>query len=310
MEKKSDFFMLPNSGFRPFIRRWEPRETQLKGNILIIHGVSEHSGRYAPFAEALNQAGYAVYAYDQRGHGQSIAKPEDEGYAGKDGWNHLVSDVFDMVSDIKMEASDLPVYIFGHSMGSFILQGYMHKYQDKQGIAGFILSGPTGAATSRLVFGRLLSHLLTVINSKYTKSKLLQDLIYKDFNARCTESRTEYDWLTRDRASVDRYIQDEHCGNPCTAGFYHEFFGGIMAFQKQSNIEKIPKNIPVLIFSGRMDPVGQYGKVAESIQQRYRSAGIKDVTLHLYEDGRHEMLNELNREEVVTDIVQWLDSKI
>ncbi len=290
-----------------FTRKWEPEASPIRGIVLIIHGISEHSGRYEYFAEALTDAGYIVYAHDQRGHGRTSENQETQGYAGEDGWNLLVGDVYELIEVIKKENSDLPLVILGHSMGSFILRQYMHQYRDIQGVKGFILSGTGGSSTIILSLARLLCALIIKKNGRRYKSKFIQELTFKDFNAKCTEKRTGFDWLSRDTKVVDKYIEDDHCGQVCTVSFYNDFFGGIMEVQKQANINKIPKTLPILIFSGQIDPVGQYGKKATSLVQSYKTVGIQDITLKVYENGRHEMLNEVNRNEVIEDIIRWMD---
>jgi len=145
---------------------------------------------------------------------------------------------------------------------------------------------------------------------KSARSSFIQGLLFRNYNAKCPEKRTAYDWLSRDSVMVDKYIDDPLCGQVCTVQFYYEFLGGILEVQKQSNIEQIPKSIPVFFFSGKMDPVGGYSKIVKNLVKKYRDAGIKDISVKLYENGRHEMLNEINRREVFQDIIGWINSKI
>ncbi|AFV01710.1 Lysophospholipase [Dehalobacter sp. UNSWDHB] len=307
-EKQNSWNIYPSDQL--FTAKWEPDTLPAKAIILIIHGISEHSGRYALFARELTEAGYIVYAYDQRGHGKTAEKQGLEGFAGQDGWNHMVHDVYDSVALIKKENPGLPLFIFGHSMGSFILQHYMHLYGDEQGVQGVILSGPGGDTTFMLYFGRFLCRMMALVKGKLYKSKFIHELTFKNFNARCAETRTEFDWLTTNPLVVDEYIQDIHCGGTCTLNFYHDFFAGILQVQKKSNIRKIPKDIPILILSGQMDPVGHYGEIITALRLRYQQAGIRDVTVKQYENCRHELHNETDRSQVLQDIIQWLSSKI
>lgn len=305
----TSFIFNDSEGMTLFTRRWEPEASAIRGVILIIHGISEHSGRYEAVAEALTDSGYMVYAHDQRGHGQTSLGMEKLGYAGKDGWNLLVRDVFELIEVIKKENPGSPVFILGHSMGSFILRSYMHRYGNLQGIKGYILSGTGGSTTSKLYAARFLCSIIIKKNGERYKSKLIQQLTFNGYNARCPEKRTEYDWLSRDAEVVDKYIQDDLCGQICSASFYKEFFRGIIEVQQDGAIEKIPKDIPVLMLSGHMDPVGQYGKIIELLLDKFKAVGIKDITYKLYPGGRHEMLNEVNRDEVIQDIIDWLDLK-
>ncbi|RJE47955.1 MULTISPECIES: alpha/beta hydrolase [unclassified Dehalobacter] len=306
-EKRSYWNIHPSEQI--FMTQWQPDTLPAKAIILMIHGISEHSGRYAPFARELTDAGYMVYAYDQRGHGKTAEKQGFDISAGHDGWNLMVRDVYDLVALIKRDNPRLPLFIFGHSMGSFILRHYMHLYGNKQGIQGVILSGPGGDTTFRLYYGLFLCGTMALIKGKSYQSKWIQELTFKNFNARCPENRTAYDWLTTDPAAVDQYIQDSYCGGICTLAFYRDFFGGILEVQKQSNVRKMPKEVPVLILSGQMDPVGHYGKISIALHHGYQKAGIRDVTLKQYEKSRHELHNETNRDQVLLDIIQWMDAK-
>lgn len=308
--KSKEFSFLNSIGMSIFTRKWEPDLSPFKGIVLIIHGISEHSGRYAAFAEALTNTGYIVYAHDQRGHGKTTENQETQGYAGGDGWNLLVRDVQELIELAKKENPGLPLFILGHSMGSFILRHYMHQYKDSQGVKGFILSGTGGSSKIMLAMARFLCAIVIKKNGKMDKSKLIQELTFKDFNARCVENRNGFDWLSRDIKEVDKYVEDDLCGQVCTVSFYNDFFGGIMEVQKKSNINNISKDIPILIFSGQMDPVGHYGKMTTSLVQSYKAVGIQDITYKLYENARHEMLNEINRDEVIQDIIRWMNLKV
>ena len=309
--KETYFSFSASSGVEVFTYRWEPEEAaSVKGAVLIIHGISEHAGRYRDFAQALTEAGFLVYAPDLPGHGKTSQNQETFGHAGDNGWNALVHNVYELTERINGENADLPLFIMGHSMGSFILRSYMYEYGDSQRVQGFILSGTGGSPWVMLTFGRLLCTLMMKVKGKMHKSPFIQGLTFKDFNAKCRENLTCYDWLTRDTQIVDSYIKDELCGQVCTVSFYRDFFQGILDVQQQANISRIPKHVPVLIFSGQMDPVGGYGKTVLSLVQRYQAAGIQDVTWKLYENGRHEMLNEVNRNEVMQDIIRWIDLKV
>lgn len=304
--KSSNFSFLDSAGLSIFTRKWEPETSAFKGIVLIIHGISEHSGRYSAFAEELTDVGYIVYAHDQRGHGKTAENQETHGYAGEDGWNLLVQDVYELTEVISNENPDLPLFIMGHSMGSFILRQYMHQYRDLQGVKGFILSGTGGSSTFMLWLARFLCTITIKKNGKMYRSKFIQGLTFKEYNAECYENRTAFDWLSRDTKVVDKYIEDDLCGRICTVSFYDDFFSGIMEVQEQANIKKIPKTIPIFVFSGQMDPVGQYGRRITSLIQSYKAVGIQDITYKLYEGGRHEMLNEINRDEVIQDILRWM----
>lgn len=250
-----------------------------------------------------------MYANDHRGHGNTADTEEELGHAGKGGWDRMVDDVFQLTGLIIEENPGLPVFILGHSMGSFILRQYMYEHRNLAEVKGFMLSATGGSSFLMLKIALFLCNRIIRKHGIKEKNKFIHELTFKNFDARCEEKRTLFDWLSRDKAQVDKYINDPLCGQICTVGFYYDFFNGILEIQKLSNVKKLPKNIPVYIFSGEMDPVGQYGKKVTSLYRQYKSIGIIDVTCKLYEGGRHEMLNETNRHEVESDILLWLNIK-
>ncbi|MCX7711307.1 MAG: lysophospholipase [Clostridia bacterium] len=307
--KVSDFTFKDSEGVEIFTYKWEPDVSAAKGIVQIIHGISEHARRYEHFAEVLTDAGYIVYAHDHRGHGRTAAKTDLLGHAGVDGWNWIVKDIIELTKIIREQQPNLPLFIFGHSMGSFALRQVMYENNDLWNIKGFILSGTGGSSTFMLIFGKFLCKQIIRRHGRNKISELISGLSFYNFNAKCPEKRTPFDWLSRDQDEVNKYIRDPLCGQTCSAGFYYDFFNGILAVQNLLNVERLPKSVPILIFSGEMDPVGRYGKVVTKLVNIYQRSGIQDITFKLYEGGRHEMLNEINREKVISDILMWIGSK-
>ena len=282
----------------------EVEPLKVKGVVQIAHGMVEHAARYQRFAKYLNSQGYLVYANDHRGHGKTAGKPEDVGYLGdKDGFERMVQDCHQLTEMIKKEHPDLPLYFFGHSMGSFITQRYIQEFGKE--IKGAILSGSNGSSP---IFGvaKIIAKGEIKKNGPKGKSEKMNKLSFGSYNDNFKPNRTDYDWLSRDNAEVDKYIADPYCGSVCSSQFYYDFMDGLVTIFKKSNVNNVPKDLPLLIISGSLDPVGAQGKGVTKLKNMYDKVGIKDVTMKLYPDARHEILNEINRDEVMNDIGNWL----
>jgi alpha-beta hydrolase superfamily lysophospholipase len=307
MMKTDPFTFLASDGKEIYTNKWLPEKTdKLRAIVQISHGMAEHSSRYKRFAEALAAADFGVYANDHRGHGQTAGKIENLGYfADNNGWQRVVEDMKDLTLVIKKNHPDLPVFLFGHSMGSLLTREYLFTYS--QEIDGAILSGTAGDPGLLGSVGILVSKLESLLRGKKTKSPLLDKLSFGKFNNAFKPNRTTFDWLSRDEAEVDKYIADPYCGTVFTAGFFNDMLKGIKNINKFSNIQKMPKNMPIYIFSGAFDPVGENTKGVSKLINTFEKAGMEDITSKFYKDGRHEMLNELNRKEVFTDVIHWVE---
>ena len=305
--QKIDFSFTSTDGVVIQAIKWLKGDSvDLKGAVQIAHGMAEHIERYGDFAQALTNAGYIVYGNDHRGHGRTAGSCENVGYfADSDGWDHVVEDMYQLTEIIKAENQNLPVFIFGHSMGSFLTRSYIHQYGDL--INGVILSGTGGKP------GLLGNAALLVVkreikrNGRRARSKRMDRLSFGSFNKAFAPNRTAFDWLSRDKAQVDQYIADPYCGEVFTAGFFHDMLNGLIALNKKVNTAKIPKALPIYFISGEKDPVGNNTKGVLATYQAFRDAGIKDVSYKFYPDARHEILNEINKQEVFTDVVTWLN---
>jgi len=294
-----------NDSVTIFYHQWVPKKG-LKAVVQIAHGMAEHSKRYNRFAGVLTKKGFAVYANDHRGHGKTAGSLENVGYfADENGWRLVVEDMHTLTQIIKKNHPGLPVFLFGHSMGSFLSRNYIFLFGKE--IKGVILSGTGGNPGLLGKIGHFIAKRESRNKGKKFRSPLLKKLSFGKFNNAFKPNRTEFDWLSRDDAEVDKYVDDPYCGGDFTAGFYEDLLSGINAINNTKNIKKIPKNLPVYLFSGAMDPVGNKGKGVKQVFKSYQKAGIRDVTMKLYENGRHEMLNETNREEVFKDVLTWLN---
>lgn len=292
-----------------FVYKWLPEAGNAKGIVQIAHGMAEHAERYDRFARHLTKNGYIVYANDHRGHGKTAGDIDKLGYLGdEDGFELLVEDLLTLSSIIKNDNPYLPLFLFGHSMGSFAAQRYiMLSGNDLDGV---ILSGSNGKQGLMLKIGTMMAKREINKHGRKAQSPRLDKLIFAGYNKGFQPSRTGSDWLSRDEKEVDKYVNDPYCGTIFTAGFFYDFLEGLMGVEDRNNMTLIPKDLPIYIFSGDKDPVGKNGKGIVDLYNRYNDLGIKDVIYKLYSGGRHEMLNETNREEVMDDIVEWLDLHI
>ncbi|MDP5274132.1 alpha/beta hydrolase [Chengkuizengella axinellae] len=305
---KSEIFSVKSNDTSFHVKRWVS-DSKPKAVIQISHGMAEHIERYGHFAKRLVQKGYAVYGNDHRGHGKTAENEEDLGFfAEQNGWNLVVEDMHILNTMIKEQFPGLPVFIFGHSMGSFLTRRYIQLHGEK--INGVILSGSGGD-------GGLLGKLgVYVVKNEVRRkgvrgrSPHMNKLIFGKFNKRFRPNRTEFDWISRDKNEVDKYIKDPYTGGICTASFYYDMLLGIQELHRMKNIKLTPKALPMYFISGDKDPLSNFGKDIIDVVKTYQDVGVQDVTYKLYKNARHELLNELNADEVMSDIMEWLDGKI
>lgn len=295
-------------GVEIHVYKWKTEGTP-KAVVQIAHGMGEHSGRYEYFAQKLTQNGYAVYINDHRGHGKTARNKDELGYIGdKDGFNWMIKDMHEVTLIAKKDYKDVPVFLLGHSMGSFLIQKYIALYGNK--IKGVLLSGTNGKQGQKLKMGMALAKLEMSMKGPKNKGESLNNLIFKGYNSKFEPERTNFDWLTSDKDEVDKYIRDEYCGYTFTSSFFYYFFKGLDELNKPHILNNIPRELPIYIFGGSEDPVGEEGKGAKNLYNTYKRIGIKDVTCKIYKGGRHEMLNEVNKNEVISDVITWMDNRI
>ncbi|HDR7515286.1 alpha/beta hydrolase [Bacillus mobilis] len=300
-------FVTALDGSEIYLRKWLP-ERDPRGIIQIAHGMTEHAGVYTDFIAALLEAGYGVYGHDHKGHGKTVKREEDYGHFKPNvGWNEAVSDVIFVSETIRKEQT-CPLFLLGHSMGSFLsrravqLKGELYD--------GFLISGTGGNPGILGSIGHKVATIEMKLRGEKTKSPMLNFLSFGNFNSHFKPNRTKFDWLSSDNNQVDKYIADPLCGFICTTSFYRELFSGVLEVNKLEEFKKTPKNLPIHIFSGDRDPVGDMGKGVKEVYENYKKCEVKDVTLRLYENGRHEMFHEVNKDEVFQDLISWLDKHI
>ena len=307
MNLSGEELTLTRAGHRIFCRRWLCRKpADARANLLIAHGMGEHSERYGELAHALTKAQFNVYAPDLRGHGKSLPSLIAPGDMGHNGWQETLEDLA-FLEHWMTEEYDRPAILCGHSMGAMLAQEYI--YTLGQRLQALVLSGSTG------VFPRLPALLLSNLArfdswrlSPATPSPLLSRRVLS-MNNRNFERQGDGDeglaWLSRDKERVAAYHADPLCGAGLTAGGLAEMFASQARSTQDSNIQRIGKHVPIYLFAGREDPLNNQGKRLMALQKRYQAAGLR-ADLKLYPQGRHEMLNELNRAEVIDDLLHWL----
>ncbi len=277
--------------------------------VQIAHGIAEHIDRYRPFMEFLADNGFVVAGNDHLGHGKSIRVPEEQGFfAEKDGWWRVVDDMDKLHDIMSNEYPELPYVLFGHSMGSFLTRTYLIKHPDKYD--GVILSGTGHQSPALVLGGNAAASVMAKLNGAMGDGAKLDSLAFGTYLNKIENPRTKFDWLSRDTEQVDKYIADPLCGFVGKIGLYRDMMQGIKFITDKKNIAQMNKEKPVYFMSGDGDPVGDYGKGVERAYKAFCDAGLHDVFMRLYPGGRHEMLNETNKEQVYQDILSWLNEKI
>jgi alpha-beta hydrolase superfamily lysophospholipase len=302
--KPTDLAFQSSDGMTLHVRVWEIDAP--KAVVQVIHGMAEHGARYARLAEALAAAGYTTYAHDHRGHGRSIPDGSPPGHiADSDSWNRMVEDAHGVNREIARRHPGLPILVLGHSMGSFVLQQLLFEHRGDMVAAA--LSGSNGRPPAIAAVGRLIARAERARLGRRNPSPLIQTLTFGGYNKAFAPARTEFDWLSRDPAEVDAYIADPLCGFDMSTQTWLDMLYGLTRIADPDNVAKIPKDLPLYLFAGDQDPVGANGKGMKRLQAAYRRAGIIDVRLTLYPGGRHEMLNDTNRDKVTADLIAWCD---
>lgn len=302
--KDANFEQTVAGGVSLFVHGWLP-EGRTVGVLQVIHGMAEHGARYARLAKAFTDAGFAVYAHDQRGHGRSIPRGHAPGHvADRDGFDALVADAHEINRNLANKHPGLPIVLLGHSMGSFVSQALLFTHP--RDFVAAILSASNGAPPPIARAGRLVARMERMRLGALGKSPLLRALSFDDFNKKFAPNRTKSDWLSRDPAEVDKYEADPLCGFDVDVQLWLDLLDALdTSVHDPENQKKVPRELPILLVAGDKDPVGDFGKGVRRLHEEYRKAGVRDLTLRLYPGGRHEILNETNRDEVTNDILSF-----
>jgi alpha-beta hydrolase superfamily lysophospholipase len=293
-----------------FYYKWPTnKNTPLKGVIQISHGVGEHAGRYQPIAKTLQREGYEVYANDHRIHGKSAKNDAFLGfYDGDDYFSDALNDMRHLTDIIKKEHPNKKIILFGHSMGSLLSREYATKYGGD--LEALILSGTANFMKGLGSFGLLSAQFLGKLNGKHRSNEFLKNLFFTQFNKKFKPNRTKVDWISSDENQVDLFEADPLRIEDFSLSVFLDLLKGSKKVNQVSTFKNTPKELPLFIFSGDKDPVGEMGKGVKKVKNKYQKAGINDITLKLYKGGRHEMLNEVNKNEVEQDVINWLNEKI
>ena len=287
--------------------RWTP-EAQITAVVQIVHGIAEYVERYDAFAEYLNSQGILVVAEDHMGHGKSIDHGGTKGFFDG-GWSAAVEDSCRLIRNTRNEFPGVPFILFGHSMGSFLARSILCKLPD-MGLAGAVICGTGWMPDAVIGAGKAAAGLICKIIGERTPSDRLQNMIFGGYNKKIEHPRTSSDWLSRDNAVVDAYEADPMCGFTVCCGLLRDMMSGMAYNQKPENLARMKKDLPVLFIAGGEDPVGDYGKSVLQAADKFRECGMQDVTHKIYPLCRHEILNEINRQEVFGDIHGWIQKKI
>lgn len=304
-----DFYFNSSTGKNKIHARMCVPDAEPRAIVQIIHGIAEYIDRYDEFMSFLADNGIIAVGTDHLGHGKSIESEEQTGFFAYDnGWDYVVRDEEVLRLAMHENYPELPIIVFGHSMGSFMARTLLIRYPDAFNAA--IISG-TGNQGAALVNGGLfMGNLVTGLKGAHHYSKFLNNLAFGSYNKIYDNPKTEYDWLSRDEANVQKYIDDPLCGFIPSCSLFRDMMTGVKFITNKKNLTAMNKDMPVYFMSGDMDPVGECGKGVQKAYNNFLEAGMKDVSIKLYPGGRHEMLNEINKDEVYTDILAWLESKI
>ncbi|MDY2814570.1 MAG: alpha/beta fold hydrolase [Dorea sp.] len=285
---------------------WIP-EGEIKGVLQICHGMVEYINRYDEFAEFMAGHDYYVIGHDHLGHGKSIQTEEDLGYFNETRGNqYVIGDIHKLRELTMKKHPGVPYYMLGHSMGSFLLREYLTMYGT--GLAGAIIMGTGYQGALVLNAGQLICRVLAAFKGWKYRSKFVDNLSFGSYNKKFEPAETTKDWITSDKERKKKYVEDPLCSYMFTLGAYYQMFEGMKVLTRKDSIARIPKELPILFVSGEDDPVGAFGKGVIKVYEKYKSAGIHNLSIHLYKGDRHEILNEVNRRDVYEDLRRWIES--
>ena len=314
--KSSTFTFTDQDGIEIFVYKFEP-DIEPKAVVQITHGLAEHAKRYTRVAEYLCKEGYVCYANDARGHGRTAGDLTEAtlagnaGVLGPNGWKGVVNDIHELSMIIKKEQSNLPLFLIGHSWGAMLSQDYIQEWGSE--INGCILSGTNGKIRALVIkAGKVIIKGEIKKRGLTEPSQKMDDLNFKSNNHdwKKDEGATGFEWLSRDKEEVQKYIDDPWCGFVSPANLWLEFIYGMEKLYDSKNEQRVPKDLPIYFISGSLCPIGNKTKWVKAMINRFIKYGIEDVTYKFYEDTRHEIFNEINREEVFKDVINWLDSHL
>lgn len=288
---------------------WRPAGEAPRGVLQLVHGISEYIGRYDAFARYMAAQGWAVVGHDHLGHGHTAKDTSEFGwFADRDGWRYVLWDTRALRELAGAAYPGAPYFILGHSMGSFVVRGYLMAYPGT--VDGAVLSGTGQESAAAVGAAKVLSGVLSRIMGPRGRSGLINRLSLGAYNRHFRPNRTSADWICRDTAVVDAYVADPFCRFVPSVSMYRDMMTGLQMLVKPECLKRLDPDTPVYFFAGDQDPVGSNGAGVRKVADLFRQYGVKDVTVKLYPGGRHEMLNELNQDEVFADTSAWLEARL
>lgn len=307
--QKTEFYFPSSDGIHDIHAIiWKP-EGDVRALVQISHGMTEYVERYEEFAEYMTARGILVFGNDHLGHGQSVISEEEWGFfASGDASARVVQDLHTLSLKVRKEYKNVPYFLLGHSMGSFMARRYAMTYGTELTGAIFVGTGNQPPAVVKL--GKGLVDFLSIFVGERYKSRMVEKLMFGSYNKHFKPVKTKYDWLSRNEENVEAYKNDKACTFLFTLNGYKTLLSTILYIEKKENIVKLPAKLPILLLSGEEDPVGDYGKAVRQVYLIYKQRGIRDLSLKLYPKDRHEVLNEIDRQEVYAYLYQWVDKRL
>ncbi|WP_034061534.1 alpha/beta hydrolase [Lacinutrix jangbogonensis] len=290
--------------------KWEANpNVPFRGLLQIAHGLGEHAGRYDSIAHLLQEEGYSVYANDHRAHGKTAEIKRLFGfYDGKEYFDDCVADMYALSTIMKTEKPQSKFILFGHSMGSLLSRKYVTKYGKE--LDALILSGTASFIKGLGNIGLVTATTVTAFRGRSRGNEFLKSFFFGEFNKKFKPNRTKFDWISSNEKEVDLYAKDPYRIEDFSLGVFLDLIKNSKKLNKPEAFKATPENLPVLIFSGDKDPVGEMGKGVKRVVEQYKNRGMQDLTFNLYEGGRHEMLNEVNGKAVKQEVISWLNARI
>lgn len=309
MKKEELYFDSRDGKSKLHAVRYLPDLCHVTGVLQIVHGMAEYVERYEEFAAFLTERGFVVTGEDHLGHGKSVPEGGKFGYfCEQDPATVVVRDVHRLKKMTQSLFPSVPYVILGHSMGSFILRNYLCKYGS--GIAGAVIVG-TGMQPERLIaLSKGVAATQKLFCGGKDVSRLIDKAAFGSYNKRIENPRTTFDWLSRNEENVDRYMEDPLCGFTFTVNGFQTLFELVSRIQKPENLKQVPGDLPILMVSGADDPVGEYGEGVRRAYESLKQAGVRDIGIKLYDNDRHELLNETDRAQVWEDVYDWMQDKV
>lgn len=292
--------------------KWVPDNGEFKAILQITHGMIEFIERYALFAEFLTEKGFLVVGHDHLGHGSSVESPKDWGYfAPENPSDILIADMHKLRTTIQAEYPGYPYFMLGHSMGSYMLRKYLAFHNEN--LSGAIIMGTGFVPENTTKLGMTVTKCIAAFKGWDYRSKMVANLSfggasYKGYDL--TGKDRSNSWLTKDEKIVEFYYNEPRCTYTFTLNGYKGLFEAVLFDCKEENVAKVPKDLPIFIVSGKMDPVGDLGEGVMKVYEMFKNTGHEDLTYQLYENDRHEILNETDKEKVYADIFAWMSVRI